>query len=141
MGVEQITRQLDDEERELVRRLKEIQRVKKAASPASEDAPIDVQYRRLDPETHQETSVLDDLGQMGFRDVLAEPTNPIRTVNFLKNLRERPDLIEKVKRQLTTEEFLEKAALVTGGAILGYWLKGKKDEWARPKQYTPPLRK
>jgi len=140
MGAEQITRQLDEEERELVRRLKEIQRVKKAASPASEDAPIDVQYRRIDPDTNQETSVLDDLGQMGFRDVLSDPTNPVRSVNFLKNLKERPDIIEKVKRQLTTEEFLEKAALVTGGAILGYWLKGKKDEWSRPKYNPAPPR-
>ena len=133
MGADQTTRQLDNEERELVRRLREIQKVKKveAQQGHENDAPIEAEYRRLDPDTHQETSVLDDLGQMGFRDVLAEPTNPVRTVNFLKNLRERPDIIEKVKRQLTTEEFLEKAALVTGGAILGYWLRGKKDEWKR----------
>lgn len=130
MGSEQTTRQLNDEERDLVRRLKEIQKVKKAEH--IDDAPIEAQYRVIDPDTHQETSVLDDLGQMGFRDVLMEPTNPIRTVNFLKNLKGRPDIIEKVKRQLTTEEFLEKAALVTGGAILGYWLKGKRDDWNRP---------
>lgn len=132
--VRQMSQQLDSEEQELVRRLKEIQKIRKLEEiqTGKQDAPIDVQYRRIDPETQQETSVLDDLGQMGFRDVLAEPTNPVRTVNFLKNLKDRPDVIDKVKRQLTTEEFIEKAALVAGGAILGYWLKGKRDEWKRP---------
>lgn len=126
--------QLENEEKELIRKLKKI-RSARGANPIpsheemqEEKKTIDASYRRLDPDTGKEQGVLDDLASIGFRDVLANPSDPSAQVAFLKNLKNRPDLIEKVREGVLTEEFLEKAMIAFGGAAVGFWARGQLDK-------------
>lgn len=125
--------QLEESEKELLMKLKKI-RVMRGLNPVprqdemeEQKEVIEAQFKRLDPETGQEQGVLDDLAQIGFREVLSNPSDPSAQVAFLKNLQKRPDLIEKVKESVLTEEFLEKAMIGFGGAFVGFYARGVLD--------------
>ncbi len=128
---EQVTEEdILNREQELV---EELIKLRKLRGMRKEPEVIDAEYKRLDPDTGEETSILDDLGQIGFREVLIDPKNPTATVGFLKNLQQRPDLIKKAKKQLSSEDFLEKVLITSGGAILGWYLRGKYNSFKNSK--------
>ena len=125
--------QLVQEEEEIINRLKKI-RVMRGLNPVpqvedfkKEEHVVDAQFRRLDPDTGQEEGVLDDLALIGFREVLSNPGDAAAQVAFLKNLKNRPDIIEKVKESVLTEEFLEKAMIAVAGGMIGFWGRGALD--------------
>lgn len=127
--------QLEQEEQEIIKKLKKI-RAMRGVNPipstnemeSKEEKVIDAQYRRLDPETGQEQGVLDDLAKIGFREVLANPSDPAAQIAFLKNLKNRPDIIEKTKEAVMSEEFLKDSMIALGGAFVGFWARGKLDK-------------
>lgn len=128
---EQVTEEdILNREQELV---EELIKLRKLRGMRKEPEVINAEYRRLDPDTGEETNILDDLGQIGFREVLLDPKNPTATIGFLKNLQQRPDLIKKAKKQLSSEDYLEKVLFSAGGAVLGWYLRGKYQSWKEMK--------
>lgn len=125
--------QLEESEKELIKKLKKVRTMRGLSPVPRQDEMeehkeiIEAQFKRLDPETGQEQGVLDDLSAIGFREVLANPSDAAAQVAFLKNLKNRPDLINKVKESVLTEEFLEKAMIGLGGVAIGFYGRGVLD--------------
>lgn len=120
---------LEELEKELLKKIKTVRKMRGVNPiPSSEEMAekkeiLDVPYRRIDMEG-KETSVMDDLASIGIRDVLANPSDPAAQVAFLKNLKQRPDIVQKVREGMINEEFLEKALIALSGAAVGFYARG-----------------
>lgn len=115
-------------EKELTDKLRKLREARLSKKPQE---TVDVEYRRLDPVTREETTLIDDLSSIGFREFAADPKNPAKALALAKNLKERPDIVKKLKKKMTSEDFVEKAIVTVGGAIFGYYLRGEVDKWRK----------